>query len=161
MQRVGGGVNFTVLVDYAHNAASLEAQLLMLREYNYKSITTVFGCGGERARDRRFDMGEVSGRLSTFTVVTSDNPRGEAPGSIIEDILTGVRRTQGKYATIEDRREAIGYAIKNAAEGDLVLIAGKGHETTQTLADSTVPFDDVQVAGEFIKMYYNNMKSER
>ena len=149
-QAVDAGQDFTVLVDYAHNAASLEALLNMLREYRFTSITTVFGCGGNRARDRRFDMGEVSGRLSDFTIVTSDNPRKEAPGLIIADIETGLRRTNGKYIRIEDRREAIGYAINNAAKGDLVLIAGKGHETGQTFADRTVPFDDVTVASEFI-----------
>jgi UDP-N-acetylmuramoyl-L-alanyl-D-glutamate--2,6-diaminopimelate ligase len=149
-ESVGSGGKFSVLVDFAHNAASLEALLRMLREYEYKSITTVFGCGGERDRERRFAMGEISGRHSDFTVVTSDNPRGEDPKLIIEDILTGMRKTGGRYAVIEDRRDAIGYAIGNAAEGDLVLIAGKGHETTQTVADRTIPFDDAQVAREFL-----------
>ena len=150
-QLVEEGQDFTVLVDYAHNAASLEALLKMLREYNYPSITTVFGCGGDRARDRRYDMGEVSGRLSDLTVITSDNPRSEAPRSVMADIESGLLRTAGKYIMIEDRREAIGYAILNASAGELVLIAGKGHESIQIFADKTLPFDDVQVAREFIR----------
>ena len=143
--------NITVLVDYAHNAASLEALLKMLREYEYASITTVFGCGGDRARERRGEMGEVSGRYSDFTVITSDNPRSEAPERIMADIEQGLKRTAGKYIMVEDRREAIGYALKNASVGDLVLIAGKGHETAQTFSYGSVPFDDAQVAREFIR----------
>ena len=148
---VSEGQNFTVLVDFAHNAASLEALLKMLHEYKFETITTVFGCGGNRARDRRFDMGEASGRLSGFTVITSDNPRKEEPAMIIADIVTGLSRTDGRYIIIEDRREAIKYAIDSAPEGSLVLIAGKGHETTQTFSDRTIPFDDVLVAREFLR----------
>ena len=143
---ISEGQGFAVLVDYAHNAASLEALLKMLHEYEFNKITTVFGCGGNRARDRRFDMGEVSGRLSGFTVVTSDNPRKEEPRKIIADIECGLHRTDGRYMVIEDRAEAIEFAISNAADGDLVLIAGKGHEATQTFADRTIPFDDASVA---------------
>jgi len=149
-EAVETGRGFSVLVDFAHNAASLTALLGMLREYNFKKVTTVFGCGGERARERRFAMGEASGRFSDLTVVTSDNPRGEDPKAIVADILTGLHKTGGRYAVIEDRKEAIGYAIANAGEGELVLIAGKGHETTQTFADRTVPFDDAQAAREFL-----------
>ena len=150
-QPVEEGQKFTVLVDYAHNAGSLEALLAMLREYDFKNITTVFGCGGNRARDRRFSMGEVSGRRSDFTIVTSDNPRKEDPAMIMDDIVTGLKRTNGRYILIEDRREAIKYAIENAREGDLVLLAGKGHETEQTFADRTIHFDDAQVAGEILR----------
>ena len=150
-QRIDEGQDFTVLVDFAHNAASLEAILTMLREYEFSSVTTVFGCGGTRSRDRRFEMGGVSGRLSGLTVVTSDNPRGEDPADIIADIETGLRGTGGKYIVIEDRREAIRYAIDSAPGGGLVLIAGKGHETGQEFADRTVPFDDAQTARELLR----------
>ncbi|MDR3120848.1 MAG: UDP-N-acetylmuramoyl-L-alanyl-D-glutamate--2,6-diaminopimelate ligase [Clostridiales bacterium] len=149
-QLIGTGQDFSVIVDYAHNAASLETLLLMLREYRFSKITTVFGCGGDRARDRRFEMGEVSGRLSSFTVITSDNPRSEAPSAIMGDIETGVRHTGGRYLMIEDRKEAIGYAIRHAEPGELVLIAGKGHETTQTFRDRTIHFDDAEVARGFL-----------
>ena len=151
-QAVNEGQDFSVLIDYAHNAASLETLLQTLREYNYKTITTVFGCGGNRARERRYDMGGVSGRYSDLTIVTSDNPRMEAPEAIMADIETGLRRTDGRYIMIEDRREAIGYAIKNASAGTLVLIAGKGHETTQTFADKIIPFDDAEVAREHLRV---------
>ncbi|MCL2059357.1 MAG: UDP-N-acetylmuramoyl-L-alanyl-D-glutamate--2,6-diaminopimelate ligase [Oscillospiraceae bacterium] len=150
-EAVDEGQKFTVLVDYAHNAASLEALLTMLHEYDYTSVTTVFGCGGNRSKDRRYDMGEVSGRLSSLTVVTSDNPRQEEPAAIVADIEKGLRRTDGRYIICLDRKEAIGRAIGDAPEGGLVLIAGKGHETTQTFADRKVPFDDVEVAREFLR----------
>ena len=149
-QLIDEGQNFTVMVDFAHNATSLGALIGMLREHGFRSITAVFGCGGNRDRNRRFEMGEVSGRMSDFTIVTSDNPRNEDPEMIMADIETGLRRTAGRYTAVADRREAIGHAIKNAAEGDLVLIAGKGHETSQTFADRTLPFDDAQVAREFL-----------
>ncbi|MDR1439423.1 MAG: UDP-N-acetylmuramoyl-L-alanyl-D-glutamate--2,6-diaminopimelate ligase [Clostridiales bacterium] len=145
---VDAGQNFTVLVDYAHNAASLKPLLEMLRAHGFNRIVTVFGCGGDRARDRRFDMGEVSGRLSSLTVITSDNPRSEPPSAIMDDIESGVRRTDGEYIRIEDRREAIEYALAGAKEGDLVVIAGKGHETTQTSVHRTIHFDDAEVARE-------------
>ena len=153
-QVIDEGQDFTVLVDYAHNAASLEAMLGMLREYDFKSITTVFGCGGNRARDRRFDMGEASGRLSDFTVVTSDNPRNEEPACIIADIETGLLRTDGRYITMEDRATAIRFALENASPGELVLIAGKGHEATQTFADRVIPFDDALTAREILREIY-------
>jgi len=150
-QSVDGGQDFTVLVDYAHNAASLSALLHMLREYNFHSITTVFGCGGNRARDRRFEMGETSGKLSGFTVITSDNPRGEDPRAIMADIEIGLLRTAGQYIMIEDRLEAIRYAIDRAGKDSLVLIAGKGHETEQEFADRTIHFDDAGVALELLR----------
>ena len=97
------------MIDYAHNAMSLESLLESLREYNPKRIVTLFGCGGNRSKDRRFEMGEVSSRLSDLTIITSDNPRFEKPEDIIKDIETGVKRASGKYITIQDRKEAIKY----------------------------------------------------
>ena len=151
VEMVKAGQGFFVLVDYAHNAASLESLLEMLREYKAKRIITVFGCGGDRSKDRRFDMGEVSGRLSDLTIITSDNPRTEKPLSIIENIEEGIRRTEGDYRKIADRKEAIQYALKAAEVGDIVVIAGKGHETTQVFSNRTVHFDDVETAYEILR----------
>ena len=151
VEYVDAGQPFTVIVDYAHNAASLESLLQMLREYHFENIITVFGCGGDRAKDRRFEMGEVSGRLSNLTIVTSDNPRSEEQEAIMKDIETGLLPTNGNYIKIPDRKTAIETGIKMAREGDLVLIAGKGHETTQTFKDSVIHFDDVEIAFDFLK----------
>ncbi len=122
---------FTILIDYAHNDVSLKSILLALREYEPERIVTLFGCGGDRSKDRRFTMGEVSGELSDFTIITSDNPRTEDPQKIIDDIETGIKKTSGKYIEICDRKEAIRYAIMNAEEGDIIVLAGKGHEDYQ------------------------------
>ena len=124
---------FTVMIDYAHNAMSLESLLSTLREYNPGRIVTVFGCGGNRAVSRRFEMGEISGKMSDFTVITSDNPRNEEPELIMNDIETGIRKTSGKYIKIADRGEAVKYAIENGKPGDIIVIAGKGHEDYQEI----------------------------
>lgn len=133
---------FTLMIDYAHNAMSLESLLLSLKEYNPKRIVTVFGCGGNRSKDRRFEMGEVSSRLSDLTIVTSDNPRFEKPEDIIADIVTGVKRAEGQYITIPDRKEAIRYAIEHGAEGDVIVLAGKGHEDYQEIEGVKYPMDE-------------------
>ena len=146
LQPVDNMLDVSILVDYAHNAASLQNVLETLREYTEGRIITMFGCGGNRAVSRRFEMGEVSGNLSDYTVITSDNPRKEEPESIIADIVTGISKTAGKYETEIDRTEAIYKAISMAKPGDTVLIAGKGHEDYQIFADRTIHFDDVEVA---------------
>ena len=107
---------FTVMIDYAHNAMSLNSLLTTLKEYNPKRLVCLFGCGGNRSRDRRFEMGEISSKLADFTIVTSDNPRNEEPQAILDDIVTGVKKADGEYITIIDRAEAIRYAIENAKE---------------------------------------------
>jgi UDP-N-acetylmuramoyl-L-alanyl-D-glutamate--2,6-diaminopimelate ligase len=132
---------FTIMVDYAHNAMALESLLKTLREYN-RPITTVFGCGGNRAKSRRFEMGEVSGRLSDYTIITSDNPRDEEPEAIIGDIITGISRTDGSYRAIADRSQAIRYAVDNAKPGDIVVVAGKGHEDYQEIHGVRHHMDD-------------------
>lgn len=142
--------NFQVIVDYAHNAASLESLLSTLREYVPGRLICVFGCGGDRAKSRRFEMGEVSGKFADFTVVTSDNPRTEPPEKIMEDIETGIKKTSGEYIKIMDRTSAIEYAITNARKGDMVIIAGKGHENYQIFADKTIHYDDVEVATKIL-----------
>ena len=120
--------DFTLMIDYAHNAMSLESLLTTLKEYNPKRLVCLFGCGGNRAKARRYEMGEVSGKLADFTIITSDNPRFEEPQDIINDIKTGIEKTDGKYVEICDRKEAIRYAIEHAEVGDVIVLAGKGHE---------------------------------
>jgi UDP-N-acetylmuramoyl-L-alanyl-D-glutamate--2,6-diaminopimelate ligase len=135
-----------IYVDYAHTPDALENVLSALRPLTVGRLICVFGCGGDRDRGKRPQMGEIAGRLSDFAVVTSDNPRSEPPQSIIEMILPGLRRSASpdRWTVLVDRAEAIVFAIAAARPGDTVLIAGKGHETYQILADRTVDFDDRQ-----------------
>ena len=150
LQTVPHKGEFTVLVDYAHNAASLENLLETLREYCSGRLITLFGCGGDRAKSRRYEMGEVSGSLSDLTVITSDNPRTEEPMDIISDILQGFSKTSGKYLLEPDRKKAIALALSLAQKGDFVIIAGKGHENYQIFKDRTIHFDDAETASEIL-----------
>ena len=147
---------FTLLIDYAHNAMALESILNTLKQYNPHRLVCLFGCGGNRSRDRRFQMGEVSGRLADLTVITSDNPRFEEPDAIIDDIKTGVSRTNGRYVDITDRKEAIKYVIKNAEPGDIIVLAGKGHEDYQEIRGVKYPMDERVLIDESV----NELKSE-
>ena len=124
---------FTLMIDYAHNAMSLKSLLSTLREYEPGRLVCLFGCGGNRARSRRFEMGEVSGQMADFTIITSDNPRYEDPQAIIDDIKTGISKTDGKYVEIIDRKEAIRYAIEHGRPRDVIVLAGKGHEDYQEI----------------------------
>ena len=133
---------FTLMIDYAHNAMALESLLKALRDYHPNRIVCLFGCGGNRSKDRRFEMGEVSGRMADFTIITSDNPRFEEPEDIIADIVTGMKRTDGKYITIIDRKEAIAYAIDHGMPGDIIVLAGKGHEDYQEIRGVKYPMDE-------------------
>lgn len=142
--------NYSVMIDYAHNAMSLESLLKSLREYKPKRLVCMFGCGGNRSRDRRFEMGEVSSRLADLTVVTSDNPRWEEPEDIINDIITGVKRGPGKYVMIVDRKEAIRYCIDNAMDGDVIIIAGKGHEDYQEIRGVKYHMDDRELVAQVL-----------
>ena len=148
---------FTVMIDYAHNAMSLNSLLTTLKEYNPKRLVCLFGCGGNRSRDRRFEMGEISSKLADFTIVTSDNPRNEEPQAILDDIVTGVKKADGEYITIIDRAEAIRYAIENAKEGDVIVLAGKGHEDYQEIKGKKYHMDERELVacvvkdGNFIK----------
>lgn len=141
---------FTLMIDYAHNAMSLESLLNTLKEYKPNRIVTLFGCGGNRSRDRRFQMGETSARLSDFTIVTSDNPRNEDPMAIIADIVTGIEKVGGNYATVPDRKDAIRYAILNAKDGDVIVLAGKGHEDYQEINGVKHHMDERELIGEVI-----------
>ena len=134
--------DFTLMIDYAHNAMALESLLHTLRDYNPGRIVTVFGCGGNRSKTRRYEMGEVSGKLSDFTIITSDNPRFEEPQAIIDDIIVGMKKTDGKYIDICDRKEAIRYAIEHGRPGDVIVLAGKGHETYQEIKGVKYDMDE-------------------
>ncbi len=133
---------YTLMIDYAHNAMALESLLRTLREYEPGRIVCLFGCGGNRAKARRFEMGEVSGKLSDFTIITSDNPRFEEPQTIMDDIETGIKKTSGRYIEITDRKEAIAYAINHAKKGDVIVLAGKGHEDYQEIKGMKYPMDE-------------------
>lgn len=133
---------FTLMIDYAHNAMALESLLLTLRAYEPHRLVCLFGCGGDRAKSRRYEMGEVSGRLADLTIITSDNPRTEDPQAIIDDIKIGMNKTGGKYVEICDRKEAIAYAIAHGEAGDIIVLAGKGHEDYQEINGVKYPMDE-------------------
>lgn len=133
---------FTLMIDYAHNAMSLESLLTTLKEYHPKRLVCLFGCGGNRSKDRRYEMGEVSGRLADLTVITSDNPRFEEPQAIIDDIKEGIGRTEGKFVEICDRKDAVKYVIENGQPGDVIVLAGKGHEDYQEIKGVKYPMDE-------------------
>lgn len=140
---------FTVMVDYAHNASSLEAILTAVKKYVTGRIILVFGCGGNRDKEKRTVMGEIAGRLADFTVITTDNPRNESPKSIMSEIEQGMKQTKGLYKIIENRKQAIAFAMKIAWKNDVVLIAGKGHETYQELKNNKrINFDERKVVAE-------------
>ena len=143
--------DFTLMIDYAHNAMALESRLTTLKEYESGRLVCVFGCGGNRAKSRRFEMGEVSGRLADFTIITSDNPRFEEPLDIIADIVTGIEKTDGEYIKIPDRKEAIKYAIENGRKGDIIVLAGKGHEDYQEIKGVKYPMDERVLISEVLE----------
>ena len=143
--------DFTLMIDYAHNAMSLESLLTTLKEYQPKRLVCLFGCGGNRSRARRFEMGEVSGNLADLTIITSDNPRFEEPQDIINDIKTGIAKTKGEYVEIIDRKEAIRYAIDEAKVGDVIVLAGKGHEDYQEIKGVKYDMDERVLIAEVVK----------
>lgn len=150
-ERVDCGQPFTVVVDYAHTDDALRNLTALAREFvnqrgSKGNVITLFGCGGDRDRAKRPLMGEAAGRSSDFVVLTSDNPRSEDPLAIMNDAVVGLQRSGAKYVMEPDRRAAIKIAIDRAAPGDIVLIAGKGHEKVQVGSDGPIPFDDVEVA---------------
>ncbi len=154
-QRVDCGQPFTVVVDYAHTDDALRNLTGLAREFVQRAggtarVVTVFGCGGDRDRAKRPLMGEAAGRGSDFVVLTSDNPRSEYPCAIINDAVVGLQRTGAKYSVEVDRRKAIALAIAEARPGDIVLLAGKGHEKVQVTRAGSLPFDDVEVAREVL-----------
>ncbi len=141
--------NFAVIIDYAHNALSLESLFGSVKNYNPDRIITVFGCGGNRSKLRRYDMGEISGKYSDLSVITSDNPRTEKVEDIISDILVGMKKTNGKYEIIKDRRDAIHFALASAKKGDIVLIVGKGNQLYEEIGHEKIHFDEREVVREY------------
>nr|WP_297707572.1 UDP-N-acetylmuramoyl-L-alanyl-D-glutamate--2,6-diaminopimelate ligase [uncultured Butyrivibrio sp.] len=142
---------FTLMIDYAHNAMALKSLLSTLREYHPNRLISVFGCGGNRSKLRRFEMGEVSGKFADFTIITSDNPRFEEPEDIMNDIETGMKKTDGKYIKITDRKEAIAYAIEHGEHGDIIVLAGKGHEDYQEIKGVKYHMDERELIQEILE----------
>jgi len=147
---IDSGRGFTLVIDYAHTPDGLENILNTVREYAKGRIITLFGCGGDRDKTKRPIMGEIAGRLSDICIVTSDNPRSEEPMDIIKDIIPGVQKTANDYIIIADRKEAIKKAISIGKAQDVIVIAGKGHETYQILKDKTIPFDEREIVNEIL-----------
>lgn len=142
--------DFTLMIDYAHNAMSLKSLLTTLREYEPGRLVCLFGCGGNRSRLRRYEMGEVSGSLADLTIITSDNPRFEEPQAIIDDIKQGIAKTDGAYVEIIDRKEAIRYAITHGQPGDVIVLAGKGHEDYQEIQGKKYPMDERDLIADIL-----------
>ncbi len=142
---------FSVFVDYAHTEDALGKVLFTLRSYAEKRIITVFGCGGNRDKSKRPRMGKIATEVSDYTIITNDNPRGELPGKIAKDIEKGINSKSAKYSIILDRKEAIRKALETAQKGDIVLIAGKGHETEQIIGPRRIKFDDREVVRRLLK----------
>jgi len=152
-ERVDEGQPFTVVVDYAHTDDALRNVIAVARALEPKRVITLFGCGGDRDRTKRPLMGQAAAEASDFVVLTSDNPRSEDPLAIMNDALVGIRRKYVPHIVEPDRATAIGRALKEAREGDIVILAGKGHETYQVLKDKTIEFDDRAVASEVLRGY--------
>ncbi len=143
--------NYTVMIDYAHTPDGLENILLSAREMTKGRVIVVFGCGGDRDKVKRAEMGRIAGELSNYAVVTSDNPRTENPLLIINDILCGMEKAKSKIAVIENRRQAIEFALSKAKKGDIVILAGKGHEMYQIIGKEKIPFDERDIIKEYFK----------
>lgn len=142
---------YSVIIDYAHNGVSLENILKTMKEYKPLRIVSLFGCGGNRSLDRRFDMGEISGKYADLTIITEDNSRLEDINDIMNDIEVGIKRTSGKYIKIADRTEAIRYALCNAEDGDIILLLGKGHETYQDKNGVKVHYDEREIIRDIME----------
>jgi len=151
MEAVRTDGNYSVLIDYAHTPDSLEKVLTTVKEFAQGRVVSLFGCGGDRDRGKRPQMGTISGNIADFSIITSDNPRTEEPERIINDIEAGITKTNGKYIKITDRRQAIKFALENAQDGDIIILAGKGHETYQQFKDKTIHFDEREVVDELLK----------
>ena len=150
------GTDYTVIIDYAHSPDGLENIITSLREIAKGRVITVFGCGGDRDKTKRPKMGKIAAELSDFCVVTSDNPRSENPYSIIDDILVGMKGVSTPYVVVENRKEAIKWAMEHAVKDDIILLAGKGHETYQILPTGTIHFDEREAVAEILQELNKN-----
>lgn len=144
-QTIHSSKGFDIIVDYAHTPDGLKNIITTVKEFAKGKTYTIFGCGGDRDKTKRSIMGEIAGNLSDFCIITSDNPRSENPDKIIMDIEAGIAKTNCSYIKIQDRKEAIKYALNIASKDDIIIIAGKGHENYQILKDKTIHFDDVEI----------------
>ena len=142
--------DFTLLIDYAHNGVSTESILTTIRDYDPGRIVTIFGCGGNRSKDRRYEMGEMAGKYSDYCIITEDNNRYEEFDDIANDILIGMKKTKCKYTIIPDRKEAIKYAIVNGKKGDIIMLIGKGHEDYKEIKGKRYPFDERVIIKEIL-----------
>lgn len=158
METVRTDGNYSVLIDYAHTPDSLEKVLSTVKEFASGRVVSLFGCGGDRDSGKRPAMGTISGNIADVSIITSDNPRTEEPEKIINDIEVGIQNTNGKYIKITDRRQAIKFALENAEEGDIIVLAGKGHETYQQFKDKTIHFDEREVVDELLIELGRRMK---
>jgi len=156
MESINAGQPFAVIVDYAHTPDALEKLLETVANLPHKSLITVFGCGGDRDRTKRPVMGEIATRISDCVIATSDNPRTEDPIKILAEIEAGLQKGHASYTLVPNRRDAIAKALAMAGAGDVVVIAGKGHETYQTIGTQSLPFDDRLVAQELILKLLNS-----
>jgi len=147
--------DFNLLIDYAHNGASTKSILCTIREYHPKRIVTIFGCGGNRTKDRRYEMGEMVGKYSDYCIITEDNNRYESFDDIVKDILVGINKTNCKYTIIPKRKDAIKYAIENAKKGDVIMLLGKGHEDYIEIKGIRYPFNERLVIEEIL-LEFNN-----
>ena len=146
--------DFSVLIDFAHNGVSSESVLSTLREYNPHRIVSIFGCGGNRSKVRRYEMGEVIGRMSELAIITSDNPRRENVMDIIEDIKVGMAKSDGTYVVIPDREEAVAYALEHAEKGDMIILLGNGHEEYQEINGVKYHYSDREAIVKGMKKVY-------
>ncbi len=147
---IATGRDFSVIIDYAHSPDGLRNILESVRAFTKGRLVVLFGCGGDRDRTKRPIMGKIAGALADYCIVTSDNPRSEEPSAIIRDILSGMKNAAAEYIVVENRRDAIAYAIANAQPDDVIVLAGKGHETYQILADKTIHFDEREIIAEVL-----------
>jgi UDP-N-acetylmuramoyl-L-alanyl-D-glutamate--2,6-diaminopimelate ligase len=150
-QIVETGKDFTVLIDYAHTPDGLENILNTVNGFAKGRVVTLFGCGGDRDKTKRPIMGEIAGKLSDFCIITSDNPRTEDPLQILNHIEEGIKKTDCSYVVIENRFEAIKYALENAKKDDVIVLAGKGHETYQILKDRVIHFDEKEIVESILR----------
>lgn len=151
VELVPASKDFTVIIDYAHNDLSTRSVLNTLLEYKPKRLICLFGCGGNRSKLRRYDMGEIAGALADLCVITSDNPRDEELHEINEDIKIGLNRSNANYIEIDDRKEAIRYCVQNAQKGDMIVLLGKGHQTYEEIRGVKYHFDEREVVAEIRK----------
>ena len=151
-ENVSVSKDYVILIDYAHNEMSLKNLLVTLREFHPQRLIVLFGCGGNRSGLRRSRMGETAGRLADITILTSDNPRWEDPERILDDIETGIRGTGGRYVRIADRREAVRYAVSLAGEGDIIVLAGKGHEGYQEINGVKYPVSERELIADALSV---------